>query len=217
MKKFLFAIPAVVAAAVFYGGCTASPDYTQYISETRSNVFLYEGDDVKLSIYCGEKESPFVADGIRGKLSDIVEIYVRPNGEYENVTISSSSFEGGEMSYLSARGMWYMSFSAAALSGDTVNVTLDCDGTKTDYTLLSVLSDGVMNCEKALDCVREHDGELFNSLTENGTFRGEIFIRLLYDEKCYYYVGVCDREGNIHAYLTDAQTGRIVAERTHSM
>ena len=39
-------------------------------------------------------------------------------------------------------------------------------------------------------------------------------MRLLADEgKCYYYVGVIDREGNTAAYLVDGENGNVIAER----
>ena len=96
-----------------------------------------------------------------------------------------------------------------------MKITLTCDGEPAEYTLQSVLTESVMDCEGALGCVREHAAGLFEGLTENGTLNAEIFVRLLYDGKCYYYVGVCDREGNITAFLVDGQSGKIIAEREH--
>ena len=121
------------------------------------------------------------------------------------------------MSYLTVRDCWYISFSGNSFDGNEITVSLDCDGKTTEYKLLSVVTDGLISCEQALECVKEHAGTLFDELTENGIFNGEIFIRLLYDEKCYYYVGICDREGMINAFLVDGQSGRIIAEREHRM
>ena len=61
--------------------------------------------------------------------------------------------------------------------------------------------------------VTEYDGGRFESLTEGSRFAGEIYVRLLYDEGCFYYVGICDREGNTHAYLLDGTNGRVLAEK----
>ena len=70
-----------------------------------------------------------------------------------------------------------------------------------------------MDCESAVKCVTEHNPDLFASLTENKIFKGEIYVRLLYDEGCYYYVGVCDREKNINAFLVDGVRGKIIANK----
>ena len=142
---------------------------------------------------------------------------VKTAQKHEEVTITSASFAGGEMSYLTVRDCMYLSFGDSWQCGGEVTVTLTCDGESSDYVLQSVKDAGVMTCEQALDCVREYDDTLFESLTNGRTFSGEIFIRLLYDEKCYYYVGVCDTEGKICAFLLDGESGRIVAEREHKM
>ena len=218
MKKF-FLIPAAFAAIFMAGagGCAKNVDYSEYISEKRYDVFLYGGDDAEIKIYCSEKESPYVADGIKGNINGLVEIYAKLGGDFEKVTVSSQSFEGGEMSYLTVRDCWYLSFSGTGFDSEQLTLTLEADGKQTEYSLLSVVTNSVMTCEQALECVKEHSQMLFAGLTENGIFNGEIFIRLLYDDKCYYYVGICDREGAITAFLVDGETGRIIAEREHRM
>ena len=73
---------------------------------------------------------------------------------------------------------------------------------------------GVMNCEQAVNCVVEHDRALFDGLTKNNLFDGEIFVRLLFDEGCYYYVGVCDKSCHITAFLIDGESGKILATKS---
>ena len=61
------------------------------------------------------------------------------------------------------------------------------------------------------ECAVEHGKELFASLTDGNIFLGEIYVRLLYDDGCYYYVGVCDRNKKITAYLVDGERGKVIA------
>ncbi len=214
MKIYRFA--PLVAAFCIAAGCAAEVNYGEYVSENRYGLYLYEDDGIKIKLSTAKKESPFVADGICGKTGDLTEITVKTEKSHSQAQITSQSFTGGDMSYLSARDAWYISFGGAPEGGE-IKVTLTLDGEKTDYTLQSVLTDEVMSGESALGCVREHASGLFEELTENGTLNAEIFIRLLYDGKCFYYVGVCDREGRINAFLVDGQSGKIVAEREHRM
>ena len=104
MKKFLL-IPVVFAAICSVGaaGCAKNTDYSEYISEKRYDVYLYSGDDAEIKIYCSDKESPYVADGIKGNVNGLTEIYAKLSGDDEKVTITSENFEGGEMSYLTVR------------------------------------------------------------------------------------------------------------------
>ena len=50
-------------------------------------------------------------------------------------------------------------------------------------------------------------------MTDKYGFAGEIYIRLLYEEAPYYYVGIIDRSGGCNAFLMNAETGKILARR----
>ena len=80
-------------------------------------------------------------------------------------------------------------------------------------TANSVLYDGVIAPEKALFYAVNYDSETFNSLIDKNFLNAELHVRLLYDEKCYYYVGVCDTEGNVTAYLIDGEKGTVIAKK----
>lgn len=215
MRKLVYITAAAAAAcALFAAGCSKNIDYSEYISERRFAIYMYEGDGESIKIYCSQKESPFVADGVRGNVTDLVEIYAEFDRNCDEVNISGDSISGGEMSYMTIKDCWYLSY-GGAVSGDEVTVTIEADGTTESYTLIKV--GAALTCEQALGCVVEYDGAAFENLTQGGVFNGEIFIRLLYDEKCYYYVGICDGQGQIHAYLADGETGRIIAEREYKM
>ncbi len=216
MRKMITAA-AVIAAAIAAGtagGCSRQTDYTDYISEMRYAIYMYEDDGESIKIYCSQKETPFLADGIKGQTGGLVEIYATLAQSYDKVEVSGEDISGGEMSYLSVKGYWYLSYGGEA-EGDEIALTLSRGGESNDYTLIKVAGENTLTCEQALKCVTEHDAALFENMTVNGVFEGEIFVRLIYDESCYYYVGVCGRDGNIHAYLVDGTSGRIIAEREH--
>ena len=214
MKKILYLAAALAAAAAMLCGCAKKTNYADYISEKRYAVYLYEDDAESIKIYCSEKESPFVADGVKGKTTTVTEIYAKLSGEPETVNISGGGITGGEMSYMTVRDCWYLSC-GETIEGDSAELTVVKDGAEKTYTLPKAGTGGALTCEQALDCVTEHDRQLFDSLTVNGIFEGEIFVRMIYDGACYYYVGVCGRDSTVHAYLVDGASGRIIAEREH--
>lgn len=216
MKRVL--ILAAAAACMAAAGCAKDEvDYAGYISENRYDIYLYSGGGAEIKIYCSEKESPFIADGIKGNVNALTEIFLQFDESYDEVYVTSANFTGGDASYLTVKGCWYLSFSGYQ-QGESISLTANCDGESREYTLCSVLYDGVMGAEEALKCAVEYDGATFDGLTKNGIFYGEIFLRLLYDAgKCYRYVGVCDRDAKITAYLLDGETGRVIAERSYNM
>lgn len=196
----------------FLCGCQKSVDYCSYISEKRTDIYLYSNDGLEIKIYLSEKENPYNADGIKGEMTTLTEVFVKfpKNPEEVNITVGGTE---NEMSYRAVENEYYLSLSSCGISGESATVTLSCDGQSNSYTAMNVKYDGVMTCENAVKCVMEHNPDLFTSLTENRIFKGEIYVRLLYDEGCYYYVGVCDRDKNIDAYLVDGVRGKIIANK----
>ncbi len=193
-------------------GCFKKLNYLDYISEKRSNIFLYEDDSVSVKVVCSQKEQPYCADGIKGEMCDVAEVYVTLPKTYDDVEVSVENFNG-EMNWQAVDKQYYLSFSAKEFTVDSLDVTLTFGGESKTYSALSVKQEGVMDCEQAVKCVIEHDKQLFDSLTQNRLFNGEIYVRLLYDEGCYYYVGVCDKNKHITAYLTDGEHGKVIVTK----
>ena len=192
----------ICTAMCALSGCFKKLNYLDYISEKRSNIFLYEDDSVSVKVVCSQKEQPYCADGIKGEMCDVAEVYVTLPKTYDDVEVSVENFNG-EMNWQAVDKQYYLSFSAKEFTVDSLDVTLTFGGESKTYSALSVKQEGVMDCEQAVKCVIEHDKQLFDSLTQNRLFNGEIYVRLLYDEGCYYYVGLCDKNKHITAYLTD--------------
>ncbi len=216
MKKRLLVLTASFLAAcalVSSAACTKNIDYTEYVSERRSDVFTYKDDSTEIKIYCSQKEQPYTADGYKGELCDVVEIFVTLPKNPQVLEIKTEGYEG-EMNYQAVDKNYYLSFSSPAFDKTGVEVTLTHDGESNTYTALSVKHENVMTCDQAVLCVKEHAAELFESLTKNGLFDGEIYVRLLYDDGCYYYVGICDKTKKINAYLIDGVRGKVIATKT---
>ncbi len=211
MKKIVIPALCLLSAATLFGGCKKNVNYLDYISEMRYGIWLYSSDGLEVKIYRSAKENPYNADGIKCEMTDLTEVFVTLPKNYDDVELSIGS-SGGEMSYRAVDNCYYISF-AEGISGDSVNLTLTCGDDSYTCAAVSVLYGGVMDCNGAVKCVVEHDKELFSNMCENGIFCGEIFVRLLYDEGCYYYVGVCDRDKNISAYLVDGERGKIIATK----
>lgn len=213
MKKSIIALLiAVLTAAGVAAGCAKQINYLDYVSEKRTNVYVYEDDSVLIKINCSYKEQPYAADGIRGEVGGLCEIFVSLPKNPQELEVSFEGF-GGEMNYRAVDNLYYLSFTAEPFDKNSVEVTLSADGKTDVYTALTVIYAGVMSCDDAVLCVIDHDKTLFENLTVNGVFDGEIFVRLLYDEGCYYYVGVCNKQKHISAFLIDGERGKVIATK----
>ncbi len=212
MKKLFISIFLVTVIFLTFPGCSKNIDYLEYISEKRSNIYLYSDDEVDIKIYCSQKEQPYCADGIKGEMCDVCEVFVKLNKNPSELSISLCGHEG-EMNYQAVDNLFYLSFSEKAFETDSLDITLDIDGESKTYKALTATYDGVLSCDDAVNCVIEHDGELVSSLTSNGLFNGEIYVRLIYDEGCYYYVGIITKDKTVFAYLVDGERGKIISTK----
>lgn len=212
MKKLILAAATAAALCPFIAGCSSTPDYYSFVSEERSGLYLYAEDGFLFKIHCTLRETPYLSDGIKGEVTPIIEFFFTPDKTYNEVEIEAGNFRG-EMNYQAVTKSYYLSFTGDNFNSDGVDVKLTLDGKETAFKAANALYDGVIDARTALKCVTEYDKELFASLSERRAFKGEIYIRLLYDDGCYYYVGVCDREGSVTAYLVDGENGRVIAQK----
>ena len=208
-----------VCCCLFAGSlisCKNNVRYTDYVSELRGNIFLAQTDELSLKIYAVTKEIPYVADGVPKERSTRTEVHLTaPSGDKEYTL----SFEadgktyGGEMSFDNVKAEYYFSCTLDVSALREIRCELACDETTTELTAKSVLTPTTLSAENVLNNVRIEEKELFSSLTDQYGFAGEIYIRLLYEEAPYYYVGITDRNGKTSAFLVNAETGKILAKR----
>ena len=200
----------------FFSSCKKELDYFDYVSELRSNIFLAETETFSLRIYAIQKENPYASDGIPMEKSTRTEVYlVAPSGEktYELYFTVSEKTYGGEMSFDNVKAEYYFSCSLDVSELLEIPCSIECDGTQTELCAISVKNEATLTPQNALNKLRTAESELFESMTDKYGFSGEIYLRLLYEDFPYYYVGIIDRNGKTNAFLLNAETGKILAKR----
>ena len=215
LKSFLLLL-SMLCLAVFTG-CKKKIDYLPYVSELRSNILLANTDGFSLRIYAVNKENPYLPDGIPHECTTRVEVYfTAPEGK-ENCKIFFTLDEqeyGGDMSYDNVKAEYFFSCTLDVSAVESLSCHIEYGEKTLDMTALSIRQEHTMDAMNLLKTLKTAEGELFSSLTDQYGFAGEIYIRLIYEENPYYYVGIIDRNGNINAFLLNAQTGKILAKRT---
>lgn len=215
MKKILIIVFTFLTVSPAFMGCSKSIDYFDYVSENRKSVFLYKDDFYEIKIYCSDRETPYVLDGVKGNMTTVTEVFYSCKSSPAEV-ICELDGHGGEMSYLAVDNCFYLSYSGETPLSESISVKLIIDGKESVTNVANVIESSTITPQTAVKCAYEYDADTFNNLTDKSSFQGEISVRLIYDEGCYYYVGVCDRQKNINAYLVDGTDGRIIAERQSS-
>ncbi len=219
MKNFLkivFLSTCLSLTLVGSTACSKQINYFDYVSELRDNIFLAKNDSFSLRIYAVCKESPYSTDGVPRETFSRMEAYLTtPEGNKEThirLQINDSHYEG-EMSYDLIKGDYYYSCPANISTQQEILCYVKYGEEEMELTATSILTKDTISPQDALKKVQTEKAELFSSLTDKYGFSGEIHLRLLFEDSPYYYVGIIDRQGNCTAYLMNAETGKILAQR----
>ena len=212
---FLFILTIILTSFAFVS-CKRAVDYFSYVSELRNNIFLAEAEDISLRIYSVRKESPYAADGVPREVSARTEIYLTaPEGvaDCHIHFLVNGERQGGELSYDNVRSEYYLFLTLDTSAFQTLSCQIRYGEKTYDLDAVSVLDGEEISPETILQTVKTESAELFAAMTDKYGFTGEIYIRLIFEDSPYYYVGVIDRNGGICAHLINAKTGKVLAKR----
>lgn len=215
LLRFFLACAALLCALSLVG-CKKTVRYADYVSELRDNIFLAETETLSLRIYSVTKETPYHADGVPQETAPRTEVYlVAPEGdEVCNLVFSVGGKEyGGEMSFDNVRAEYYFYCTLDTSAFSEIVCKITYGGTESELTAKSVRTKNTLSSGEILNGLLSAEKPLFDGLTDKYGFAGEIYIRLIFEETPYYYVGVIDRNGNITAFLINGETGKILAKR----
>lgn len=212
---FLFFL-SVLCVCCLFSACKRKVDPFSYVSELRDNIFIAETETFSLRIYSVVKETPYRADGIKQETTRRTEAYLlAPEGNQSyaiTVTIDGKAY-GGEMSFDNVKTEYYWSCTLDVSALSCLDCVIEYDAERIELKANSVLSGKELAPKAILNILREENTEIFSSLTDKYGFAGEIYIRLIYEENTYFYVGIIDRNGKIYAFLVNATTGKTLAKR----
>ncbi|MBQ7912298.1 MAG: hypothetical protein IJ308_00935 [Clostridia bacterium] len=197
-------------------GCQKSVDYFSYVSEFRNNIFLAETDGLCLYIHSVLKETPYAADGVANESTARTEVFLSAPEGTQNYTLYievDGKQYGGELAFDNVKAEYFLSFSLDISELKELPCVLQCGESKWQFVASSVLRNETVTPRNILDNVRAYAPEIFENLTDKYGFKGEIYLRLLYEDAPYYYVGVIDRNGDIYAFLVNATNGKVLARR----
>ena len=169
-----------------------------------------------MRVYAVAKEHPYTADGIPRDVSQRAEFYLTAPLCDKNYTLSfyvNGEEYGGEFSFDNVKSEYYFFCTADLSAIQSIRCIIGDGETQSEVNALSVLTGEELSARDILNHVQTENAELFISLTDQYGFAGEIYIRLIHEENNYYYLGIIERTGKIHAFLLNASTGKILAKR----
>lgn len=220
MKRVISIFMAVLSLCLM--GCNKNIEkYDKYISELRSNLYIYESENLSVTAISGRRETPFSLDGVAG---DMIE--------YTVITIEPTFVPGKEYRYkTSINDVEYSGSFLVHPFGKTLScdipvkcenqlITIDIISGEETITvqLASVVTENMINAETALSIALIKLKTQVESLKSGSDFNGEIYIRLTQnpiDNKggYFWYVAFVSENDLTYAVLINPLTSEVVAVR----
>ena len=219
--KNLIFFAVIIAVTIISSSCKNSVDLTVYVSELRSGIYECESDEFTLTVLVEEREDPFIADGFVGTIKKVLTVKLEPKNHSLDNAIVSLSFDGynveGDFIYSPISGKYVAEiFTQKLPETPTISATIKSGENSYSLEVKTKVVSGNLSYTEILEKVREKDGKRVDELFNTTNVCTEIHIRLISEKnKNYYYVGFTNKSGKIYAYLVDAKTGEILAEKSN--
>ena len=217
MKKRFLSLLALTLFLPAFAAC-APYDYSDRLSEVRSDLFVAETEDFTLQLSCLEREYPYADDGVPCPMSKTLQVelvpVVKPDGDVE-IYIGDGG-TGGEASYRTAYGDYTFSVGTDVFPQESVSLRVEYGGKTHTIAATSVRTAETLTPAKALAKGVEAERETLDNMRKEGVFCGELCVRLLKRDKNYYYFAVTDGTRRV-ALLMDGETGEVLARREDSL
>ena len=191
--------------------CKQAPDYFTYVSELRSDLFVASEEEFSLTVACISREYPYINDGIKATLSNVVEITLEGDADEYSVYILGEEHMGGEMSFRNTRGDFYYSQGVKSFPEGSVSLRVEWENNSREIVATSVKTESTLSPKEALKYALEGEQATLQRMSADGGFRGEFYVRLLRRDKNYYYVGIVDTNGKMISLLLDSESGKVLA------
>jgi len=211
-----FAFILLLSYALLSSACQKSVNYFDYVSELRNNILLASDESFTLRVHSVQRETPYLADGIPKEKAILTEVRLDADGQKGVCTIEFSfngKSYGGEASYDNVKSEYFYSCSLDTSNAKEIAFKIGFEDTVYELTAKSVLDGNALTPKKILSVLQTEEKRLFTDMTDKYGFKGEIYVRLIYEDAPYYYVGVVSREKKTIAFLLNAKTGKILARR----
>lgn len=217
LKKTIVFTLALLSFCLVFSACSKKEvDYFSYVSERRDNIFVCQTDEFLIKIYSSKKETPYLCDGIKRAVTPRTEIFLTADSgekEYFVYFFANGKKYGGDMSYDNVKQTYFYTLTLDISALEDIPLEIEYDGGKVALNAKSVKENGLLSPEQIVEKVSLAEKEFFKNLTKENVFQGEIYVRLIYENGLYYFVGIIDKNGNMLSVLCDGKTGKILAKR----
>ena len=209
----------VICLTITSISCKNNVDVSMYVSEYRSNIYEGENNGCKLTVYTERREDPYLLDGFVGNNKNFLTVKLESfseNADGVSVVISyDENSYNADFNFNPINGKFVAEILVDELpKSPTISAIVKESESENTITLNTKRFNDTKDYKEALNSVCNYDKEVVEKLFSSISVVAEVHIRLISDnEKNYYYVGFCDKEGKIYAYLVDGKDLKVIAKK----
>ena len=204
---------------VVFSGCSKTNPLYDYVSELRLNLYQGSCEDFTLKAGYGFRENPYHNDGEVSK--KVYQLTFRLlNKDIDDITYTlklnfNSQTYSGTFALDPISNAVTTKIEVENFNLNEFTVTLSYGGTEKEIIMTSLLPQGTITYQTALDKLHRNETALINAFTDqNGKFTAEIYMRIIVKEqKPYWYIGFANGNDRLKAMLMDGFTGELLAVR----
>ena len=204
---------------IIFSGCAKTNPLYDCVSELRLNLYQGSCEDFTLKAGYGFKETPYHNDGEVSKR--IYQLTFRLlNKDIDDITYTlklnyNSQTYSGIFALDPITNAITTKIEVENFDLKEFTVVLSFGGAEKEIIMTSLLPEGTMTYQSALDKLHKNQTALIGAFTDqNGKFTAEIYMRIIVKEqKPYWYIGFANGNDRLKAMLMDGFNGELLAVR----
>ncbi len=191
----------------------------QSVSEMGKDCFFAKDDLSDVKLYTGQRENPYVLDGVHNDCQAFALLIFRTNEMGVEAPTYIAKINGTSYNGILEQNPYDNTFVAdleIEVPADAqIEVTIAIKDNEYNYTLANINKDWAISFEQAKSIGIEYLMEDIQKNVKGRNLDCEIYVKAITDSKgllstYYYYVSMIDKNGNSKGVVIDVQTGEIV-------
>lgn len=219
MKKTIAALMSAVMLLSLVG-CAKGFDYSDYLSECRTDTYTAELESGKLTADTGTREKPYQVDGVSCEKEEFTVVTYTPSEflpgkKYGYTAVIDGVEHSGEM-VMHPFGDSYSADIIDKSDSPEIPVKITDGDTVMETCLKSVRTENMIDADRALAVGVQALSKAMEAHKDGKTLHGEVYVRIVYnpitENGGYYWYVALSGEKTV-AVLIDPVTEEIVAKR----
>ncbi len=223
MKKLFIGTILVAICLVFTACGTDKVDLAlSNLAEVRYNVFSGENDRFTATFMSGQRENPYIVNGICQERVDFGMLTIkfktadRPMVAQYRLTVNDKEYTGN-LEYNNYDGTLMVDIQQVVADDATIKLTVITDQEEISCDIAPKTTNLEITWRSALEIALAECSEQYKNYISKGKLNGEVYVKIITDlnasfDTYYWYVSIVGTNGSTIGVIIDPHTGQVIAK-----